>query len=335
MKRATILTVGFLLVMLMLAAGVLASPARPAQSAEPCDWTGVWLPFEGEWRLVQNGTSVSGSYLDGKGIVSGAVNGNVLSGQWKEAPTYSPPFDSGRFTVTMTADCDGFVGTLGFGDAECCNVLSAIRFDDPAPSLAVQVERGSLVVDGQTIPPGATYFPPDCPPPGRSPAAGCATFLVGSKTNLKFSCFLNRLVRIMMVLENVELGDLGEEFLMDIIAAHLREKCGLPLARQGDWALELAVRQGAARITGVAEGQTISVAAGPAASTLNGPGLFTVGHDPAAARAIFLTYSSPLGVEPQSGSAFTLPPYSRVEVTPGGAGPITSLARNYLPMQGR
>jgi hypothetical protein len=332
MLRMTILTVWLLLVMLMVAAGVLASPARPAQAAESCDWTGVWLPFEGEWRLVQNGTRVSGSYLDGKGIIDGAVDGNVLRGQWKEAPTYSPPFDSGRFTVTMTADCDGFVGTLGFGDAECCNVLSAIRFDTPSPALAVQVENGSLVVDGQTIPPGATYFPPNCPPAGRSPADECATFLVGGETHLKFSCFLNRLVRVLLVMENAELGDLDEEMLMDIIVAHVRERCGLPVVRQGDWALELAIRQGAANITGVTEGLTIGVVAGPATSTLNGPGSFVVGHDPAAAKATFLTYSSPLDVEPASGAAFTLPPYSRVEVTPGGPGVITSLTRLYLPM---
>ena len=334
-RWVTVLTVGLLFAMLLAAA--LPAFGRPllAQPGGPCEWTGVWLPFEGEWRLVQNGTSVSGSYLDGKGLVSGTADGNVLRGQWKEAPTYSPPFDAGHFTVTLSADCRGFVGTWGLGDADCCNDLSAIRDENAPPSLAVQIERGALVVDGQTIPAGATYFPPACPPPGRSPTDECITFELGSETGLKFSCFLNRFTRVLLVLENVKLSAEDSELLLDIITIELREKCGLTNVRQGDWALDLAVRQGAAHVAGLVEGQTVSVAAGPAASILDRPGSFLAGYDPAAGKATFYTYASPLAVQPQSGAAFTLPPYSRVEVTAGGPGPVTSLARLYLPMQER
>ena len=335
MMRFTILTLWLVGVMLVVAAGVWPAPGRAAtlRAAEPCDWTGVWLPFEGEWRLVQNGQSVSGGYLDGKGIVSGTVDGNVLRGQWKEAPTYSPPFEAGHFAVTMLPDCSGFVGTWGLGDAECCNDLSAIRHDDPSPSLAVQVESGTLIVDGQTIPAGATYFPPSCPPPGRSPSDVCASFRIGSNTSIKFSCFLSRLVHVMVLLENVALDAEDSELLFDVIVAGLREKCGLTGIRQGAGVLELAVVQGSATITGVATDQTIGVAAGPATSTVNVPGSFMAGYDPAAAKATFYTYSSPLGVQPQSGAAFILPPFSRVEVTAGGPGPIIPLSRLYLPAQ--
>ncbi len=346
MPRVTIPTVGLLFAMLLAAAAAAATPARPdaarppARPAESCDFTGVWLPFEGEWRLVQNGTGVSGAYLDGKGLVSGTVDGDVLRGEWKEAPTYSPPFEAGHFTVTMTSDCSGFAGTFGLGDAECCNVLSAIRHDNPPPSLAVEVERGALIVDGQTIPAGATYFPPNCSPPGRSPADGCVTFTLGSKTSLKFSCFVNRLVRVLVALENLKLSDEDSDLLLDMIAVGLRERCGLPLVRQGGWALDLAVRQGAAHVTGVVEDQVIGVAAGPAAASLaaarlNDPGSFLAGYDPAAGAAAFRAFAAPLDVQPQSGAAFTLPPWSRVEVTAGGPGPVTPLSRLYLPMQKR
>jgi hypothetical protein len=341
MLRVTILTVCLLFATFLVAAAALPSSVRPvaalpsAQPSEPCDWTGVWLPFEGEWRLAQNGTRVSGSYLDGKGIVSGTVDGDTLRGQWKEPPSYSPPFDAGHFNVTMTSDCSGFVGTFGLGDAECCNVLSAIRYEDAPPSPAVEVQHGTLVVDGQAIPAGDTYFPPSCSPPGRSPTDGCITFVLGDETGIKLSCFLNRLIRVLLVLENAELNVEDSELLIDIIAINLRERCGLAFVRQGDWALDLAVRQGSAYVAGAVEDQTVSVAAGPAASMLNGPGSFVAGYDPAAGKATFYAYSSPLGVEPQGGAAFILPPWSRVEVTAGGPGPITSQSRLYLPMQQR
>lgn len=336
MPRATVLTVCLLFAMFLAAAATLPSSVRPVLAQpEPCDWTGVWLPFEGEWRLAQNGTSVSGSYLDGKGIISGTVDGNVLNGEWKEPPSYSPPFDSGHFTVSMSPDCSGFNGTWGLGDADCCNVLSAIRFDDAPPSLAVQVQRGTLVVEGQTIPTGATYFPPNCPAPVRSPTDGCTSFVLGSETGLKFSCFVNRLVRVLLVLENVKLSEEDTNLLIDIIAIELRERCGLPTVRQDDWVLNLEVRQGAAQMTGSVEGQTVSVVAGPATSTLNGAGSFLAAYDTAAGKATFHAYSLPLDVQPQGGAAFLLPPYSRVEVTAAGAGPVTSLSRLYLPMQRR
>lgn len=333
MLRVTVLTVCLLFAMLLAAA--LPSPGGPAlaQSPGPCGWTGVWLPFEGEWRLAQNGTSVSGSYLDGKGLVSGTVDGDVLRGEWKEAPTYSPPFEAGHFTVTMSADCSGFNGTWGLGGAECCNVLSAIRDDEAPPSLAVEVERGTLIVDGQPIPPGATYFPPSCPAGGRSPTDGCVTFELGGETGLKFSCFLNRLVRVLMVLEKVELNDADNELLLNIIAIELREKCGLSNVRQDEWALNLAVRQGSAHVDGL-EGR-IDVVAGPASSLLAGPGSFLVGYDATAGRTTFRSYAALLDVQPQVGAAFILPPYSQVAVTAGGPGPVTSLPHVYLPMQKR
>ncbi|MBP6786287.1 MAG: hypothetical protein KA170_01760 [Candidatus Promineofilum sp.] len=346
MRRVTVLTVCLLFVLLLAAAVGLPLSGRPVAALtlaqpNPCEWTGVWLPFEGEWRLAQNGPGVSGSYLDGKGLVRGTVDGNVLRGEWKEPPSYSPPFDAGHFTVTMTADCSGFAGTFGLGDAECCNVLSAIRDENAPPSLAVEVERGTLIVAGQTIPAGATYFPPSCAPAGRSPTDDCATFVLGSEAGLKFSCFVNRFLRVLLVLENVKLNDEDSELLMNIIATELREKCGLTDARLddqvrlGDFTLELAVGQGAAHIAGVVEGQTISVAAGPATSVLEGPGSFLAGYDAAAGKATFHAYTSPLDVQPLAGAAFILPPYSRVEVTASGPGPVTSLPHLYLPMQQR
>ena len=334
-----LLLMAFLLGTMLVAAAVgLPSSGQPVLAQPPanCDWTGVWLPFEGEWRLAQNGTSVSGSYLDGKGIVSGTIDGAVLRGEWKEAPTYSPPFEAGHFIVTMTSNCGGFVGTWGLGDAECCNDLSAIRDENAPQALAVQVERGTLVVDGQTIPTGNTYFPPACSPTGLSATDDCATtFLLGSETAIKFSCFVNRLLRVLLVLENVDLSVEDYDLLIDVVAIKLREKCGLTAVRQEGWSLDLAVREGSARVDSVIEGQMLSVAAGPATSMLDQPGSFQAGYDSATGKAVFHTYSSPLDMLPQTGAVFTLPPFSRVEVTLAGPGPVTPLPHTYLPMMQR
>ena len=294
MLRVTVLVVSFLCVLFLAAAVGHPSSGRPVIAQSDCSWTGVWLPFEGEWRLAQNGTSVSGSYLDGKGIVSGTVEGNVLRGEWKEAPTYSPPFEAGRFTVTMSPDCSAFNGTWGLGDAECCNTLSAIRNEDALPSLAVQVERGTLIVDGQTILPGATYFPPSCPPASQSSSDACdTTFLLGGQTGLKFSCFLSRFVRVLLVLERTQLSEEDTELVIDIITIKLREKCGLSTARQDDSAINLAIQQGSAYLGSVGEQQIMSVEVGPATAALHEPGSFLAGYDPVAGKASFRAYSSP------------------------------------------
>ena len=138
-----------------------------------------------------------------------------------------------------------------------------------------------------------------------------------------------------MVLEQVDLSGEDSDLLIDLIAMQLRERCGLPVDRQDEWALELAVRQGAAHVTAAAAGQTVRMAAGPATASLGGPGSFAVGHDPAAHTAGFRTDASSLALAPQSGPAFALPPFSRVEVTAAGPGPITPLERLYLPLQTR
>jgi hypothetical protein len=337
MLRFTVITVCLLFA--LLAAAVLLSPAtaRPVLALSPnaCVWTGVWLPFEGEVRLVQDGTAVSGSYFDGKGLIRGTVEGNVLRGEWKEAPSYSPPFEAGHFIFTMAADCSFYNGTAGLGDANCCLEWGASRAEDPPPSLAVQVERGTLSVDGQAILPGETYFLPTCPPGGRSPAFDCNTpFLLGSDTALKMSCFVSRLIRVVVVLERVELNQEDTDLLLEIITAKLMEKCGITTDRQDSWALNMRVQQGAAYINSFVDGH-ISVETDPATASLYAPGSFLAGYDPGDRTATLRAGGAGLVVAPDVGSAFILPPYSLVQVTAAGGGPVTALPRNYLPMQSR
>ncbi|HRO91691.1 MAG TPA: hypothetical protein PLC06_14430, partial [Promineifilum sp.] len=46
----------------------------------------------------------------------------------------------------------------------------------------------------------------------------CATFVLGSETGVKFSCFVNRLIRALMVLEQVDLSGEDSDLLIDLIA---------------------------------------------------------------------------------------------------------------------
>lgn len=340
MLRVTAFIVFILGVMVTAAAWPTSGRAVMAQSAESCDWSGIWLPFEGEWSFVQSGSRVSGSYLDGQGFVSGTVDGATLTGEWKEPPSHSPPFDAGRLEFTISEDCNGIVGTLGLGSADCCIVFSAIRFEDAPPALAVQVERGAVVVEGQTIQAGDTYFPGACPPGERSPEF-CASFLflglADKDTRLKVHCFINGFLRALSVVEIVETGgELEQDLLLELIAIALQEKCGItPPSRQGDGELSLAVREGSALITNAVENQTLRVTVGPATSVLAQPGSFITGYDPTAAQALFRTQSTPLDVQPSGAPAFTLPPFSQVQVTDSGPRSITALDRTYLPMQNR
>jgi hypothetical protein len=74
-------------------------------------WTGKWESAEwGTMELTQTGDSVTGIYTWDEGRIDGAVNGNILSGTWSEAPSYAPPSDAGDFEFALSSDGNSFVG---------------------------------------------------------------------------------------------------------------------------------------------------------------------------------------------------------------------------------
>lgn len=65
---------------------LVAAPPTPTP-APSGDWDGTWItncsPFDcGEMILVQNNNTVTGTYADGEGSVSGTVDDNHLKGTW-------------------------------------------------------------------------------------------------------------------------------------------------------------------------------------------------------------------------------------------------------------
>jgi len=67
-------------------------------------WAGTWDTNWGTMVLTQIGNQVDGTYTWDSGQISGTVSGNVLTGSWAEAPTYSPPDDAGDVVLTISPD---------------------------------------------------------------------------------------------------------------------------------------------------------------------------------------------------------------------------------------
>ncbi|WP_172329637.1 mechanosensitive ion channel family protein [Mangrovicoccus sp. HB161399] len=93
---------------------VLAGLAAAALPAAAQDWTGEWQSF---WRdglaqitLEQQGDRVTGSYRPDDGEIEGTVQGQVLTGTWRE------PGSSGGFTFALSDDGQRFTGRFADGE---------------------------------------------------------------------------------------------------------------------------------------------------------------------------------------------------------------------------
>ena len=80
-----------------------------------CSWTGIWETNFGDMELVQEGSTVTGSYTHDQGRISGTVSGNTFTGTWSEAPSYSPSNDAGGVQLVMAEGCTSFRGSWRYG----------------------------------------------------------------------------------------------------------------------------------------------------------------------------------------------------------------------------
>ena len=86
----------------------------------------VATTFDGSWdtdwwgrlNLTISGNTVSGTYEESAGRVSGTLSadGKTIDGWWSEAPDYDPPASAGRFVLTLSADAQSFTGWFLFGN---------------------------------------------------------------------------------------------------------------------------------------------------------------------------------------------------------------------------
>ena len=93
---------------------------------------GIW-GFGNCMALRQSGTQVSGNYTHEQGMVTGTVSGNILSGVWAEAPTYTGSTDSGKFAVTLSTDGNAFSGTWGYGSSSTGYSFTGTRTSSICP----------------------------------------------------------------------------------------------------------------------------------------------------------------------------------------------------------
>jgi len=79
-------------------------------SVQATGWAGTWDTNWGTMVLTQVGNQVSGTYTWDSGQINGTVAGNVFTGTWSEAPSYSPPDDAGEVQLTISADGQSISG---------------------------------------------------------------------------------------------------------------------------------------------------------------------------------------------------------------------------------
>ena len=84
---------------------------------EVTSFQGVWDTSWGEMRLTQSGASVTGTYTHNKGKITGIVKGNILTGKWSEAPSYSEPHDAGDVELELSEDGNSFSGRWRYGSS--------------------------------------------------------------------------------------------------------------------------------------------------------------------------------------------------------------------------
>ena len=81
-------------------------------------WGGIWQTTYGQMHLSQTGNQVTGTYENDDGQIVGTVSGNVLTGTWSEAPTYSPANnDAGDVELTISPDGNSFTGHWRYGSS--------------------------------------------------------------------------------------------------------------------------------------------------------------------------------------------------------------------------
>ncbi|HLC30384.1 MAG TPA: hypothetical protein VJM51_06360 [Dehalococcoidia bacterium] len=130
------------------------TPTTPPATSS-CSWTGDWSTEFNAVHLTQSGSTATGTYEWDSGRITGTVSGNQFSGRWSESPSYTEPSDAGRFIFTISADCNSFTGTWGYGSSSTGGSWSGTRMSAtaPAPSpttVPIGPSGGDIAVGGGT-----------------------------------------------------------------------------------------------------------------------------------------------------------------------------------------
>lgn len=104
-------------IILIFLIGIACFFAVKRTHASSYTWAGKWKSDWGRITLHVQGNSVTGRYGHKNGTLTGTTSygGRVLSGKWRQAPSYNPPKDAGVYVFKMSPDGRSFSGTWWYG----------------------------------------------------------------------------------------------------------------------------------------------------------------------------------------------------------------------------
>jgi hypothetical protein len=130
--------------------GTKTSGPEPDNQPPPSDWNGDWNTDWGKMQLSQAGNLLSGSYEYNDGQIEGMVSGNIATGTWSKAPTYSQPKDAGTFEFTLSGDYMSFIGNWKYSECGWSGDWDGILMEPDAHPQANHPPVASFYVNPQS-----------------------------------------------------------------------------------------------------------------------------------------------------------------------------------------
>jgi len=256
---------------------------------------------------------------------------------------------------------DSFEISAGWWNCPPCNVMWTYKAEpaNAVERLGVEVVQPTVKYQGEEVPPGKTFFPKTCPGTTTQADWPCDAEIemelwveseepeVSEKlANAYFECILDKAPKFLLFLSMVDFReDIIEDLemkrvIINIVAYKLVDQCDYKesksdadrLAQADEGQIDLMMDQGAMHLSNMFGGQTISVDTPLGAASTASRGAFLTAYSPDTNTAFFRAYSTPLLLEPKSGSTLVLKSNQEVELTSEGFGPVRELPRVYLPM---
>ncbi len=245
---------------------------------------------------------------------------------------------------------DSFEMYAGWWNCPPCNITWTYVAEpaNAVPRLGVEVVQPTVKYQGDEVLPGEWFFPDNCPTTTTHADDSCDySFQMMNRAQVDMACYLGPLLNARDLLRAYYGRDnetWPEHIVLYILHRKLLKECKIPApnnapsaAYQSDQAedvyqIDLALEQGAVQLSNLLNRQEIGVKTPLGAAYTASRGTFLIGHSPGANATTFRAYSTPLLLEPKSGSTLVLKPNQEVTLTSKGFGPVKELPHVFLPM---
>ena len=245
---------------------------------------------------------------------------------------------------------DSFEIYAGWWNCPPCNITWTYVAEpaNAVTQLGVEVVQPAVKYQGEEVPPGDTFFPENCSTTTTQSADSCDyAFQMMNRAQVDIACYRGPLLNARNLLRAYYGRDnetWPEHIILYILHRKLLKDCKIPApnsspsaAYQTDqtedvYQIDLALEQGAVQLSNLLNRQEIGVKTPLGTAYTASRGAFLIGHSPGAKATTFRAYSTPLLLEPNSGSIMVLKPNQEVELTKKGFGPVKELPHVFLPM---